>query len=522
MAATACPEWTEYRKKNGLDPLGMQNTSVALYQRLLPGISNVTLRIRYYGLYAWLSAVYAKRIGDTNPKTWQRFVRRAEALYALTAQRRGGEFGVAGILWAQAKLADPDQNDIAFADDAEPGSPTHYLKQAWGAYGAAYASQLFEVGIFSEAKEHLIPVPSPEIGEALAACFEAECGSLADRYVETIERGTVTLDELEAFAPLTPSGIREDSEERQLYEALLFGSAGLARPADLDRRKTLLLILELGRQLGRSPDVTDIRWAFYAGCLPDGTPLTFTSELDAQRQRWWVYQANDLSHICFETLLKLVLDALAPHQGGIPLARLIGDAVVGIMAVADIRPASWSAFLDSMPPVPNAGAIDSPTSERTFTESLMRTARQEQACAPETAWSALQLLAILHNRVRSADKDIAEELAGFDVGAFRSLLTEVRFLEKRLHAPFEETVARLIEERVVRRHLWIALRKLRYQGDYTFLIESDEGRVRLRDTDGPVFTNPRLSPTITFLKDVHLLGPDGLTPLGTRRIEAAA
>jgi hypothetical protein len=47
MINVACPEWTEYRKKNGLDPLGMQNTSVALYQKLLPGVSNVTLRVRY-------------------------------------------------------------------------------------------------------------------------------------------------------------------------------------------------------------------------------------------------------------------------------------------------------------------------------------------------------------------------------------------------------------------------------------------------------------------------------------------
>ena len=73
------PEWTEYRKKNGLDPLGMQNSSVSLYQTLLPGISNVTLRIRYYGLYVWLSQTYAQHIGDTDPQTWKRFVRRAEA-----------------------------------------------------------------------------------------------------------------------------------------------------------------------------------------------------------------------------------------------------------------------------------------------------------------------------------------------------------------------------------------------------------------------------------------------------------
>ena len=104
-AAIAYPEWTEYQKKSGLDPLGMQNTSVALYQRLLPGISNVTLRVRYYGFYAWLSRVYASRIRDTDPKTWQRFVRRAEALYALVSQRYGGEFGVAGTLWAQKNSA---------------------------------------------------------------------------------------------------------------------------------------------------------------------------------------------------------------------------------------------------------------------------------------------------------------------------------------------------------------------------------------------------------------------------------
>lgn len=57
----AYPEWTDYRHKSGLDPLGMQNSSINLYQRLLPGISNVTLRMRYYGLYAWLAAIYARR-----------------------------------------------------------------------------------------------------------------------------------------------------------------------------------------------------------------------------------------------------------------------------------------------------------------------------------------------------------------------------------------------------------------------------------------------------------------------------
>ena len=149
MAVTApriaYPEWTEYRKKNGLDPLGMQNSSVGLYQTLLPGISNVTLRVRYFGFYVWLCREYARHIASTDPRSWQRVVRRAEALYALVAQRRGGESGIASIQWASRTLNAADSSTIDFAADTEPGSSTHYLKQAWGAYGAAYASQLYEL-----------------------------------------------------------------------------------------------------------------------------------------------------------------------------------------------------------------------------------------------------------------------------------------------------------------------------------------------------------------------------------------
>jgi hypothetical protein len=156
----AYPQWTEYRKKNGRDPLGMQTGSVNIYQHLLPGISNVTLRMRYYGLYAWLTRTYAKASGDTNPKSWQRVVRRAEALYALIAQRSGSRTGVAGVDWAARALGNPSGTVIDFAAAAEPGSEHYYLKQKWGVYGLAYASQLFEIGVFAEAEGHTIP-PRP-------------------------------------------------------------------------------------------------------------------------------------------------------------------------------------------------------------------------------------------------------------------------------------------------------------------------------------------------------------------------
>jgi hypothetical protein len=519
MVATACPDWTDYRKKNGLDPLGMQNTSVALYQRLLPGISNVTLRMRYYGFYAWLSGVYARRIGDTNPKSWQRFLRRAEALYALAAQTRGGEIGIAGILWAQRKLGGGN-GEISFAEDAEPGSPSYYLKQAWGAYGAAYQSQLFEIGIFSEASGHAIPVPSPVIGEELAAAFAAACGAPADRFITKVEQGSISQRELEELAPLTPGGIGEDSGERVLYERLLFAEAGMERPQDLDRRKTMLLLLELALQVGRRPNVDDVRWAFYSGYLPGGAALHCPDGLDTQRRRWWLYHANDLCHICLETLLKFLLDLLETHPAGTPLAELIAEAVAEITEAAGEVSGSWSAFLAQTVPAANASAEEVPAAERALTKAVIWAARagDEHRCTPDAAWQAVQLLAVLAKRVHGLSANGLGELSDFEGGAFRSLLTETRFLDAHATLPLEELLARLLEERVLRRHFWIALRKLRYQSDYTFLYEADNGRIRLRGKDGPVFTNPRLAPALTFLADIHLLDAQGLTAAGRRRI----
>jgi hypothetical protein len=144
----------------------------------------------------------------------------------------------------------------------------------------------------------------------------------------------------------------------------------------------------------------------------------------------------------------------------------------------------------------------------------------ESDCAPEIAWKAVMLLAILHKRVRDEDHDIAAELGRFSSDAFQTLLSVTRFLDRHIDEPFQHTLARLLEERVVRRHLWVAARKLQH-GDYTFLIEADEGRVRLREKDGPVFTNPRLGPAITFLKDIHLVGGQGLTDYGAEAVRGA-
>lgn len=514
--SVAYPEWTDYRKKNGLDPLGMQNSGVNLYQTLLPGVSNVTLRMRYYGLYAWLSHRYAKQVGSTDPQVWKRYVRRTEALYALIAAFHGGESGVAGTDWASEALEKQTEDTIAFADAAEPGSETYYLKQAWGAYGAAYRSQLIEIGIFDLTITHEIPLPSRPLGEGLAESLETSLGPLADVFFKLVERGAVTREELATLAPLLPSRIGAEGAERSFYEDILLALEDAPTAGAMSRKLSIRLILKIADLLIREPRPDDVRWVLYAGCDREGNTLALDDlALDAQRSRWWVYHANDLCHIAHETLLKFALDSLGSYPGGRGMAQLIGACAEEIRDKLDEAPETWSAMLSASAPAPNALDEHDPTSEAALTNEIIRVGRDDKRiCTGENAAKAVRLLAILHRRIGETGADLEEPLGGFNPEAFRSLLSETRFLSRHQDEPFRRTIERLLEERVIRRHLTVALRKLRHQGDYTFLIEADDGRLRMREKDGPVFTNPRLGPTITFLKDIGLLATDGLTARG--------
>lgn len=136
------PEWTEKADKRGNDPLGMQNTSVAIYQSLMPGISNVTLRVRYYGFYVWLTDEYARNSGSTDIEEWCIFLRRAEALYALTAYFNSERPGIAGTDWAKRTIEGTTKSIIKFEDSTDRTGNTQYLKQKFGAFGAAYGVDL--------------------------------------------------------------------------------------------------------------------------------------------------------------------------------------------------------------------------------------------------------------------------------------------------------------------------------------------------------------------------------------------
>jgi hypothetical protein len=71
----------------GLDHLGTQAPCVLIYGQLLPGITNVTDRARYYSFYPWLIWSYDLRYSKDDPVRFVEFFRRADCLFTLISER---------------------------------------------------------------------------------------------------------------------------------------------------------------------------------------------------------------------------------------------------------------------------------------------------------------------------------------------------------------------------------------------------------------------------------------------------
>ena len=136
----------------------------------------------------------------------------------------------------------------------------------------------------------------------------------------------------------------------------------------------------------------------------------------------------------------------------------------------------------------------------------------------EMVASAVRLLARLYRRTGAFSPGVLEWLNIDEY--FQSLVTETRFYETVLRLPTSEALARIVTERVIKRHLWVASRKLRYKA-YTFLLEPDEGALRYRDDFRISPSSPRLDQAIQFLVDGGLVNESGITPLGTAELAKA-
>lgn len=507
------PEWTEIGQDTGLDPLAMQRPIELVFQSLLPGISTITLRLRYYSFFAWLLEAYAKRKGVTSDyASFRRFHRKAEALYALTCARGEVELGVAGIDWARRQLekigaSHPDAV-IDFREAADPTSDVNvrYLRNIGGAFGAIYASQMQEMGLI-KLDDRDMPVPfCKDPGLALAESFQISVGDLTEVFLGAVDAGEVSVETLDRLAPLKPSKIEPGSQEQQALSEILMGRHAKARPSDKTRNETLRMLLHVGQHVGRPPRSEETKWIWF-GARAGDEEADHKSDLQAV---WALYQTSDLLRLAYETFLMASLNFLrhAPRQRA-SLGAIVENLVELANPPENLSLRDWFSVL--------ADGTDAENLAKT-SATLMQAglAEGDDQKAVQSAWSLIAALMIKGN---AFDDGILTWLGS--AGHFQSLVTEKRFIETRSELPAVTATAQILADRILRRHLWVASRKFRNQKAYTYLFEPDDGALRYRGQFRVAPSSPRIDQAVQFLRDVGFLDPEGVTEIGRPELEPA-
>lgn len=478
---------------SGLDPLGMARPSEVIYQGLLPGISTITVRLRYYSFLPWVLHCYASEEHDPDPEVFFKYQRNAEALFALIGVYEENSGGLAGANWASRILSSVEGDKIDFGHSAQMPEGG-LLKNKNGALGGIYGPQLQEMDLIASSKDHGIKVPT-ERGTRIALALEKTLGPLAPKIRIAIKNGLVSRADLTALAVLKPSAIIPTSEEGRLLRAVLVGETENSIPTDVARRDSLIRILKFSKSSGSMPSDYELRWNWF-------DTLKSKSEIDP----WLAYHLNDLLRLGYEALLKRALEVMRSE----PDRSISFENLTSIVLPSNM----------STSPVGFLAPMNLENDLEGLANSITKLGDKSKALTDDAVVAAVDLIKTIMGWVDSREAEIANLFP--PKSAFQSLTTELHFVRSLGAKSQREAISAILVDRILKRHLWVASRKFRAQSKYTFLFEPNEGKVRFRNDYDVKLGYPRISQAIQFLEDAKLLdAKEGLTEHGKSVLVAA-
>lgn len=511
------PFWGASQKfVTGQDMLGMQNTSIATYATLLPGLTNLTRRIRYYGFYMWLLEQYAKTKGKVSVSAFQRFVRRGELILAFVmAHNYSEELGVVGSLYARKRLKkEAELIDIAAGADRE--NDDIYWQYSSGAFGQYYQGALSAMGLIAPSEKEKRIYVCTHYGRKLASLFENTIEEATRRgYLEAIERGTISREELSALGKeFSVATIQPHSEEWKFYIEMLFGKdyPTIEVPAGHNtfRLETILLYMEYLKNKKQFESAGSFPRSFQYRQW-DMDPFIGYSTCTG----WHYYSLNEFAHYTLETILWSFLVELRT-QDPIPLQDMVRTFTEN----------AHSALLESL----EIGSNLSNLSFQKFSKDLYQKGfnpvfhtdqiRQTEYEAPfEGTVHALKALALIYQH----DKHQIEKLQVYSRkhGMYRNGdVTELlSWIQKNEYQDLSTFIRKLLLQHIINRHIEVAMRKIRNRNENTLKFILENNILKWVDEALPVWTSPRINSLHQFLVDLKLAEDNVLTDLGRQVLE---
>lgn len=513
----------------GLDHLGTQAPCALIYSQLLPGITNVTDRARYYSLYPWVVWSFEQRFPTADADTFVEFYRRADCLFSLVAERHarrtdhdsekhgGAMVGRNQLLPALDRLESGQELRLSEYTDKDSGR--RYFMNRLGGLGQYYAGTLSQLELMDPSAKPWMRY-TIERGEPLAQAVEVAVPS--DKFWSVIQGDRVDLSDLDALEPFCACRIPGSTVECQALTDIFFDRQGDYGALGEQRRKSLALVLHLSRALhaagGSDLNEERFRAAIYAGTLPGQEEWIVPNALESTRDAWAVYERNDLFSVTIQSVFTICLNALNPAGNEYEPDRSSVEAFAADYSTStDVNRAcsllgqpTFGALCNGLSA---AGQIPSswevPNHELQIVANLMAGA-QRGGNVSTLLDQAVRALALLNLR----DKQGARPYGALSISEDDLVDYPINLISFRVRCakwselPLAEMLADLFAW-LMNVHLRVALRKMRNNGQSTFRFRPTERGLRIvDDVPPPAPTTPRFRQAVQVLRDIGALTRD--------------
>jgi hypothetical protein len=510
----------------GLDHLGIQVVSTNIYARLLPGISNLTDRARYFAFYPWVLDSFARLSSEKGADDWRRWIRRHEFTFSaasIAAEIAGkiDDDAAGGVIGARAARSIVNKKgakkvDIDAATRLENGKAAKgtYFKNREGGYGQYYKNQMTVLGLVRHDEERKAPDRqlTKYAGEKVSTVLE---GAKAFRELRDLAATgeTVAISDLATLGQAVHPGVIDpDSTEADHLRRIILATddtlcQGQAAEERIRRRQTLALVLDYLEKLPSDTDdvVSEFRWGVLEQSLVDGSRWKVPAHLESTRLGWAAYVQNELLNFALECLMWSVVKIIdAMPMTPRACAELLAQAAMG----AKHAPSKLAARVDAAVAAYASAPKEIWGEGSTF--SLFDTLNQTDAPLPCAAAAIRLLLRVAADRARFGAQHPFASIREGDEIARRDVHLQTWWdrIDEAANESTEAFIAQLVIDWVIFRHLRVATRKLASQGDYTYRFRPEEGLLVSCGEVVPTFTNPRLRQGMRMLADVGLINQD--------------
>lgn len=460
--------------KTGRDPLGIQNSSIATYNVLLPGITNLTGHIRYYSLYCWLLNEY-DNLSHAAIHQYN-FIRRAELAIALIMKGQNVRSVVGSNFISQGRIKFR-KGIYNLADGGDYESKDKYWAFNSGAFGQYYYGSLnyFELVTIDNFRFNI-----QEKGKELAC---AVCNSVDEEarklFIDSVLDGRLSEESINKLQSLSLTRIDRKSDEWEKLNHLLF----MAENDSSLRQESILLMLEdIKNQI---PINEFVKRRYLSTLSQQGNGATFG---------WYFYFLCESLHYCIETVFCLILNEIS-NLNNPPTKQLINH-LIGIVT-SKLEGTTDFNRIDEW----RKNIIDN--IDILFYD-IKETVNMKNYCLATT--KALTLLLRLYNEYERNSRIIDKFERKHDLSNQRGVISNglKSYVGNHLNKDIPQYIEALVLQ-IMQEHTIIALKKMGNSNVdlRKFLLEN--GHVVLVERRYPNETSPRLNSLYNFLQDLHYI-----------------